>query len=153
MARRNTKINVLRFLDTLSQDDDGKPSTIGLLYRMPTTEERQQYLDGRQVRNDTTGKLEDRTVETRIASGKTILMGIEDGSFEDEDASGNVTPVSSDKQSPHFREDWKDFVEEFGSDLLILLAIRIFEGSALPAKRTAKNNQKPSDSKEDVDQD
>lgn len=153
MARRRSKENVMRFMDSLSQDGKGAPSIIGLKYRMPTTEERQGYLDNRQIRDDVTGKLVSQIVENRLNFGAQILTGIEDGSFEDEDAKGKPLPVSSDPDSKYYRKDWKKFVMEVGPDFVNLLAVQVFDGSAVPAPMVSAESGKKKKTKEDVDRD
>ncbi len=94
---------------------------VDLFYRMPTTKERTAYSSSLVKRKG--NKIINKTGETRIRFGLDILTGVQDGYF-----SYGGQPVSSDPNSPDYREDWKDLVEKTASDLISALSVTVFEG-------------------------
>ncbi len=120
MARRETiEQNELLLQDNISGD------VLGILYRSPTTSERQTYINKRSVRKGK--KYIDNSIACRVAGGKQIITGLREGDFERKDEAGNYVPISTDKNSPHYYEDWPDWMETHCSDILTALAIRVFE--------------------------
>lgn len=68
--------------------------------------------------------------EVRIEHALGILAGIRDGDFTapvSPEPDAPSLPVSSNPDSPDFRENWKDLVKAHASDLLEILAIHAFE--------------------------
>jgi len=122
MARREAKQNnELRIHDNLSDSD------ITLFYRMPTTKERQAYANLSVQRKG--NKVEFNQATSRITYGLQILSGIKDGDFERLEGD-KYLPISSSEGSTNFLPEWKKFVEDNGSDLVMLLAAHVFDGSA-----------------------
>lgn len=136
MARIGNSKNLLTFLDPLSQGADGKPTRIGLFYRFPSTEERQDYFNNLQYRDDDSSELVDQALTTRVEFGLKILTGFTEESFEDALEDGSIVPVSSDPASEHYRADWKNIVEQTAADIVSVLAMQVFERSAIPLPRT-----------------
>ncbi|SDP78033.1 hypothetical protein [Desulforhopalus singaporensis] len=127
MARReSTEQNLLVLQDNLSD------STLGVFYRTPTTKERQQYLNKRTVREGK--KFKDNSIANRVLFGKKIMTGLRDGDFERTVGDGEYQPISTDKNSPDYYEDWKDWMEEHCSDVLMILGYRVFEASCYPGR-------------------
>ncbi len=120
MARRlGAEQNEMRFKDNLSGSD------IVLIYRMPTTQERVAYTNESFQRK--ANKVVQKTVQTRQKFGAKILAGFRDGDFEIKGPDGKWMPIASDPKSEHFYEGWKAHVEQHASDLVELLAIRVFD--------------------------
>lgn len=63
---------------------------------------------------------------TRVKGAIDILIGIKEGDFLDEE--GN--PISSNPESEYYNEKWKEYLEEFASDILILFSFLVYEGSS-----------------------
>jgi hypothetical protein len=59
-----------------------------------------------------------------LEAGKDILSGIGENNFCTEDGK----PISSDPQSPHYNQHWKELVCESASDLVAELAKHVFDG-------------------------
>jgi len=121
MARRlgETK-NSMSFQDNLSDTD------ITFFYRMPTTKERVAYSNECFVRKGK--RLENRSVQTRMKYGLRILEGFLEGGFEVK-KNGKWELISSDPKSENYVSDWKEHVEKYASDIIQLLAIRVFDVS------------------------
>lgn len=102
---------------------DGRSGTdIELYYRNPTTQEEVSYqskLFRRQGK-----KLLINAYETRVEMGLKIITGFREGDFGIEGK-----PISSEPQSPAFREDWKELLKENASDIITALAFQIFESA------------------------
>jgi len=100
---------------------------IELSYRLPTTEERIAY------RNDQIKRIgeniEANTGAVRIENGISILTGIRTGDFEIIE-NGKKSIISSDTNDPAYRKDWKNVLKTYASDLIELLAVRVFDNSA-----------------------
>jgi hypothetical protein len=100
---------------------------ITLYYRLPTTAERLKYSQSLFQRKG--NKIKYTYAEARQEWGKQILLGFEKGAFgvmKD----GKKTSYSSDPESKDYREDWKELVCEFASDLIEVLAAHVFEGAS-----------------------
>ena len=120
MARRlGDELNEMRFQDNLSN------SEIVLQYRMPTTPERVAYTNEAFQRKGR--KIISRPVETRLKYGLKILKGFREGDFEIKGSDGTWIVISSDVESDHYNADWKEHVEKYASDIVELLAIRVFD--------------------------
>jgi len=123
MARNTstTGNNELKIHDNVSDSD------IVLFYRTPTTKERQEYQNLALQRKGK--KVTFNQAEARLVSGLKILTGFREGDFV-RDVLGAAQPYSSDKNSPHYLEEWKTEVEAGASDLIMLLAAHVFDASA-----------------------
>lgn len=121
MARRlHSGNNEMELTDNLSK------SRIVLNYRLPTTKERVKYTADCIQRQGT--KIIDKTTEVRIRDGKKILTSIREGDFEIPSPDGrDFVPLASDADSKNYKSNWKDLVEECGSDILEFLAIQVFD--------------------------
>ncbi len=117
-------------------------SEISILYRMPTTDERQTYISAQFKRVE--DNIEDHSYDARVKYGKKIMTGIGEGqvAFEGKDNEGKpeVKQVSSDPESTHYRADWKDLVEQYLPDVLWFLSYRVFEGMSIA--RVTPNTQR-----------
>lgn len=121
MARReSTKSNELLINDNISG------STLGIYHRMPSTAERQGYQNKSVVRKGRKIKL--NIAETRLEYGLKILTGLRDGDFE-RTVDGTFVPISSRPESEHHYPEWKNWMEEHGADVVMILGAHVFEGS------------------------
>ena len=117
MARvLGAKKNVLRIRDNLSG------SELELYYRMPTTEERVGYINECFHRED--GEVKVQIAETRQKYGLEILEGFRVGDFEVE------TDDGTEVLNPDDHPAWKEHLHAGASDVLEVLATRVFEASA-----------------------
>ena len=108
-------------------DDKISGCQLALYYRMPTTSERQGYLNAaiKRIKN----KVSMHLAEARMKYGMAILTGIRDGDFERIE-NGRAVPLSSDPASPHYHEGWKREIEQGCGDLVMVLAGLVFDGGA-----------------------
>lgn len=97
---------------------------VALYYRMPTTRERQAFLDAavKRVNN----KISMHQAEARMRSGLAILVGIRDGDFM-RLADGDPVAMSSDPKSSDFYPEWKDEMEAGCGDLIMAMAGLVFD--------------------------
>lgn len=102
---------------------DGRSGTdIMLYYRNPSTQEEVRYqskLFKRQGR-----KLMINAYDTRLEMGLKILTGFREGDF-----GVKGEPISSDPQSPHYRENWKELLKTHAADIVTAFAFQVFEGA------------------------
>lgn len=107
-------------------NDPISTSQLGLYYRMPTTRERQGYLDAavKRVKN----KVTLHHAQARMEYGLKILVGVRDGDFMRMDKGGKAVLMSSDPASPDYYEGWKDEIAEGCGDLVMNLAALVFDG-------------------------
>lgn len=96
---------------------------IVLYYRQPTTTERVEYTN--QGFRRVAGELVINKGETRMDYGLKIITGFRFGDLLDADGK----PFASDKTHKDYRKDWKDLLMDGGSDLVDLLAARVFDMS------------------------
>jgi hypothetical protein len=123
MARRlSEEQNELKIRDQLSN------SEIVLYYKMPTTEQRLQYFNESVQRKG--NRIVTRIGEQRQHFGFLILTGFRDGDFEIY-LENQYVPISSNPASRHFHPDWKQWLKEHAMDLIELLAVHVFEASAV----------------------
>ncbi|HQP30841.1 MAG TPA: hypothetical protein PLB81_05895 [Deltaproteobacteria bacterium] len=97
--------------------------TIKFFYARPGTEQRVAY-QGALASTDA------KLSEVRIEHALGILTGIRDGDFTvpaSPEPDAPSLPVSSDPESADYRENWKDLLQVYASDLLEILAIHAFE--------------------------
>lgn len=142
MARRQTTKNLIKMLDPVSGTE------LGIYYRLPTTEERQAFLNdaGKRIGEEYV----DNSAEARYEGGLKVLTGVRDGDFEreidkkefdslaTEFAELNVEivdgtmylPISSNPESHLYFEGWKAWMETHCADLIYVLGVRVFEGVA-----------------------
>ncbi|KKW12652.1 MAG: hypothetical protein UY48_C0010G0004 [Candidatus Gottesmanbacteria bacterium GW2011_GWB1_49_7] len=116
----STKPNAARFFDNISD------SYLILYYRNPTTEERIAYTNALLTRRGQ--KIESAMGEARLKYGLRILIGIRDGDFATDDG-----PMSSNQQSPGYKENWKAIINELAPDVIAQLAILVFENPLVSA--------------------
>lgn len=110
--------NELTILDHLSG------SELKIAYRMPTEKERADYANGAVQRRG--NKIRVTVGQARQKFGRKILAGIRDGDFAFME-NGEAFPLSSNRDSPHYREGWRDLVAQYAPDVLELLALRVFD--------------------------
>lgn len=101
---------------------DGRTGTdIELYYRSPTSREEVLYQSNLVRRK---GKKVVVNAGVRVRFALDILTGFRDGDFGYEGR-----PISSNPESPNYREDWKEIVKEGASDILRTLSLAVFEGT------------------------
>lgn len=142
---RKDVLNELRIFDNISN------SELVFYYRMPSEKERNKYSNHsvQRIRN----KVVYDFAGARLAYGSQILQGIRDGDFlvpvsdhpnaalldlppEQEDVT-----ISSDPNSPYYVSDWKERVADVASDLVMHLAMHVFDAPAETDTRdTAEKN-------------
>jgi len=122
MARREAdEKNELKIRDNLSDSD------ITLFYRMPTTKERQEYQNATIKRQK--NKIEFNHAAARLTAGLNILTGFSDDSFERK-VDGRYVPISCIEGDANYYPAWREWVKVNASDLVMLMAARVFDGSA-----------------------
>lgn len=99
-------------------------SNIEFHYRTPKTSELQEYYTALYLKED--GEVKSNGVNARVAFAKKLIIGIRDGDFTEDGA-----PVSSDPQSEHYKENWKDLIEESSADLLDYFILFTFDKTRL----------------------
>lgn len=113
--------HVLKLHDNLSD------SEIVLYYRSPTTSERNGY------ENEAIRRKRNRVVmkraEARLKYGGIILTGFRSGDFAKK-VNGKIVPIASDENDPNFDSEWKKIVMESAGDIVMLLAVHVFDLSA-----------------------
>lgn len=117
----NDKPCEVTFFDRISD------SKITLSYRLPTTEERIKYANSLVTRRG--NKIDTDIGSARQKYGLAILLGVKDGSFETDKG-----PLSSDPASPYYDAAWKTFIRQYAQDVLIMLAIHVFEASVVTSE-------------------
>jgi hypothetical protein len=136
MARRGS-VNELCLNDNLSN------SELVVYYRMPTTSERQEYLNRRQIRK---GKVfVDNTIVNKADFGARIITGVREGDFERLGDNGQYLPISSDQQSEYYYPEWREWMAEHCNDILMVIAYRAFEvpvSAVLPGDKTGEDLEK-----------
>jgi hypothetical protein len=110
----------------VSINDSISGRIIVLYFRVPTTRERIQYSKSLFQRKG--NKITYAYAEARQKWGREILTGFEEGAFGVVKGDKEI-PYSSNPESKNYREDWKNLVCEFASDLVEILATHVFEGS------------------------
>jgi len=112
-------VHEMAILDAVSGQE------VVLRYRMPTLDERESYTQSLFERDSS--EIKDKSDQANLHFGYTILEGFEDGSFGMETENG-ARPISCDPESEYYRADWKEYLRDEASDLIMFLAARIFRG-------------------------
>lgn len=99
---------------------------LGLYYRMPTTEEREGFLNAAVKRKG--NKVTLHHAEARMAFGLKILVGVRDGDFLRRDG-GKDVPMSSNPDSPDYCPEWKQEMESGCADLVMAMAAHVFDSA------------------------
>ena len=94
---------------------------IELYYRNPTTQEEVEYQSKLYKRKGNKLILNPRV---KVNLGLAILTGFREGDFGVADR-----PISSDVDSPNYREDWKDLLGRMASDIISTFATVVYEGA------------------------
>jgi len=121
MRIASKKPNTLKLHDNISGSD------LELYFRTPTAKEQAAYTNGmtKRIRN----KIVNCTGEIRQKHGKEILEGWREGDFGEE-VNGKAAAVSSVPGNPGYREDWKDWFQQYNADLVERVAIHAFENTS-----------------------
>lgn len=123
MARRESdKQNELKIHDNLSDSD------ITLLFRMPTTKERQNYQN--MVLGRKRNKINYNQAAARLEFGLKILTGFNEGDFERKIGDRHV-PFSYQEGTENYYPEWREWIGKHASDLVMLLAAHVYDVSAV----------------------
>ncbi len=107
--------------------DSVSGSDIVFYYRTPETPDRVKYQAGRFRRDG--ARMVMRFRSAAIEAAASVLVGIRDGDFTcGRDDEGLPIPISSNPDSLHYREDWKDLILQMAGDLLFIMGHELFEG-------------------------
>lgn len=118
--------NELVIFDPLSNGN------VTLFYRKPITEERVDYMKRLFKKNEKGENEVDYDVRTEY--GSEILTGIGEDNFGN--AEGEA--ISSNPESPKYDENWKALVVAEADELMILLAVTVFEGARIVLPESAQ---------------
>jgi hypothetical protein len=95
------------------------------IYRTPTAMEHQAYAaKSLGLRGNKAVISRKGIADARVEFGLKILIGIKDDQF-----GVGGKPISSDPQSPDYREDWKELLKQYAPDLISLFAVDVFDGT------------------------
>ena len=100
---------------------------VGVYHREPTTEEIHRY-NNEAIRRKGQ-KMTFRQTEAQYKFGAKILKGLVEGAFGVPGPDGKLTPVSSDPESPDYKENWKQLVLKRAPAVVITLGAAIFGGT------------------------
>lgn len=118
---------IFRISDKQSRDKDGNPTILEIRYRLPTTEEHQEYIN--RLMQNVGGKIVSNHAATRLTMGAKIITGIQDGCFGRLNEDGREVPMSSDKKSPDYFKEWKEALMDGAGDIVGALGCAVFETS------------------------
>lgn len=118
---------IFTITDRQSRGEDGKPSVLTMRYRLPDTEERQEYINN--LMQNINGEIISKHAETRLLLGQRIITGIGEGCFGRVDEHGEIVPMSSDPSSPHYFKEWKSALVDGAGDIVASLGFAVFETS------------------------
>lgn len=121
-------------IDKQSRDEQDNPTKLTFLYRLPTTSERQQYLNALDPRDKND---DDGYYLTRVRFASDLITGIGEGCFGRMASNGQPVPISSDEKSEHYYEGWREAIATSAGDVLAKLAVTIFDKPFLDS--TEKN--------------
>jgi hypothetical protein len=94
---------------------------IGIFYSTPTSPQFKAYRQAVVKRKG--DKVVMDTWNPAVKFGLEIITGFDDGSF-----GYDGSPISSNPESPQYREDWKDLLAETAPDIIALVANVAFDG-------------------------
>lgn len=121
--------------------DNLSGTEIVLYYRMPTTREKVNYENMSLQRKG--NKVIQNIGDARRRYGFEILTGFRERDFERIGPGESWVPMSSDPKSPHYDPNWKSVVADQASDLVELLAARVFDHSAAALEPTPEPEPDP----------
>lgn len=120
MSRLTKKKKMLIVITPEGEED-------GLFYRTPTTDEVHAHQN--EATQYVRGKPKNRKSQADLKFGKKVCIGIREKNFDMEDDNGEIRFISSDPQSPDYREDWKALIEEMQPTDFIALGAHVFGGA------------------------
>jgi hypothetical protein len=123
-----SKHNVQNISDTIGG------GIVQLHYRLPTTEERFGFAKACLVQDGDDVKYD--SLPARLEYGLKVLTGFRHGDLQADDKL-----FSSDPEHEDYREDWKKLLEETSADLIMALAMGVFEGTHLLSPKKKKEKQ------------
>ncbi len=102
-----------------------------IFYRPGTTEERIAYPSAQWERKD--GLIRNRRREALLEYGELVILGFEEGYFQEKMEDGTLRTVSSDPASKNYDLNWKAFLRKYAPDVLEAIAEHVFESpTAIP---------------------
>lgn len=113
-------------IDRQSGDADGKPAKLTLFYRLPTTSERQEYINNL-VQKDRAAKSLDILYLNRVNAAANLVQGVGEGCFGRQLSDGSVVPISSEKGNEYYADNWKEELANGAADLLDKLGKIVFD--------------------------
>jgi len=108
-------------INKITISDARSGTEIELYYRNPTTQEEVEYQSKLYKRK---GNKLILNPKVKVNLGLAILAGFREGDFG---VAGK--PISSDVESPNYREDWKDLLGRMASDIVSTFATVVYEGA------------------------
>lgn len=109
---------------TLKDSQTGEK--IGIYYSTPTTSQIKAYRQASVRRKG--NKVKVSTFDPSLKWGLAIITGFDEGSF-----GFDGEPISSDPDSPNYREDWKDLLAETAADIVTIVGSTVFDGVRMGA--------------------
>lgn len=107
--------------NTLTIQDTRSGTEIELYYRNPTSRE-EALFQAKVVKRKGT-KVVLKSFDTRLEFGLKVLTGFREGDF-----GIDGKPISSDPDSPNYREDWKNILADGAADIIRTVGMTVFEG-------------------------
>ncbi len=105
----------------ITLNDARSGTSIELTYRTPTTQEEVDYQAKAYRRK---GKKLLVNSAMKVNAALAIITGIREGDFG---VAGK--PISSDPASDNYRQDWKQLLKATATDILLVFAAAIYEGT------------------------
>lgn len=102
-------------------NDSASGTEIGLFYSTPTAAQMCAYRQAAIKRKG--GKVVVDNFAPALKFGLEIITGFDEGAF-----GFDGQPISSDPESPHFRDDWKGLLKETAADIVTMVAHCVFDG-------------------------
>jgi hypothetical protein len=97
---------------------------VGVYFRQPTTKEMHGYQNEAVQRKRNNVKF--RSSEAQMKYGDKVMEGIRDGDCGVPNSTGAIVPISSNPESPDYRENWRDLLEKYAPNVIIALGAYVF---------------------------
>ncbi len=132
--------------NTINLQDNISGSELEIYYRNPTTRERQGYQNAAYPRKR--NKIKNCQIEARLNYGLRIITGFRVGDFVIE-MDGEEKVISSRVGDVGYCEDWKDLLERYASDVVMIVAAQVFDA---PTTVVDSDEEEMDDEGEDADE-
>jgi hypothetical protein len=100
---------------------------VGVYFRQANTKEMHGYQNEAVQRKRNNVKF--RSSEAQLKYGHKVMTGIRDGDCGAPNVEGKMVPISSDPQSPDYRENWRELLEQYAPNIIIALGAYVFGGT------------------------